>query len=99
MCGTCTPLPLYVTIGNESSYCPTKWPKFKIVTKKLKLVKQLPKGERMVMRNIPTSTDGTPNLITSAWVINYGLFDENTHVLSPLVNTCVGASEPNIVTA
>ena len=52
----------------------------------------------MVMRNIPTSTDGTPNLITSAWVINYGLFDENTHVLSPLVNTCVGASEPNIVT-
>ena len=41
----------------------------------------------------------TPDLITSAWVINFWLIDANTHVLSLLLNTSVGALKPNIVAA
>jgi len=51
------------------------------------------------MRTTPTSTYDPSDLITSAWVItNNGLIDINTHVLSPLMNTSVGALKPNIVT-
>jgi hypothetical protein len=39
-----------------------------------------------------------PDLITSAWIINYRLIDANTHVLSPLMNTSDGALKPNIAT-
>jgi hypothetical protein len=43
------------------------WPKFKAVTKELRLIKQLSKGENMFMR----TTYETPDIFTSAWVINY----------------------------
>ncbi len=39
------------------------WPKFKAVTKELKLIKQLPKGEKLFMRTTPTSTYDPPGLI------------------------------------
>ena len=46
------------------------WPKFKAVTKELKLIKRLPKGEKVFMRTIPTCTYEPPDIITSAWIIN-----------------------------
>ncbi len=39
-----------------------------------------------------------PDIVTSAWVINYRLINANTHVLSPLMNTNVSNRKPNIVT-
>ncbi len=45
------------------------WPKFKAVTKELKLIKRLPKGENVFMRTTPTSTYDPPDIITYAWVI------------------------------
>jgi len=47
------------------------WPKFKAVTKELKLIKRLPKVEKVFMRTTPTVTYESPDIITSAWVINY----------------------------
>ena len=55
------------------------WPKFKAVTKELKLIKRLPKGEDVFMRTTPTSTYGPPDIITFAWVINYWLIDATTY--------------------
>jgi len=46
-------------------------PKFKVITKELKLIKQLPKGEKVFMRTTPTDTYELPDVITSPWVINY----------------------------
>jgi len=75
------------------------WPKFKALTKKLKLINRLPKGENVFMRTTPTCTYESPDIITSAWVINFLLIDANTHVLSPLTSTSVNTLKPNIVTA
>ena len=47
------------------------WPKFKAVAKELKLIKQLPKGEKVFMRTTSTCTYEPLDSITSAWVINY----------------------------
>jgi hypothetical protein len=74
------------------------WPKFKAITKELKLITQHPKGEIWFMRTTPTCTYEPPDLATSAWVINYWLIDANTHVLSALMNTSVSTLKPNIVT-
>ena len=47
------------------------WPKFNAVTKELKLLKQLPKGENMfIMRTTPIGIYDPPDLITSAWVLS-----------------------------
>jgi hypothetical protein len=46
------------------------WSKFKAVTKELKLIKQLPKGEKVFMRTTPTGTYDPPDIITFARVIN-----------------------------
>ena len=46
------------------------WPKFKVLTKDLKLIKQLPKGKKVCMRTTPIGTYDPPDNITSAWVIN-----------------------------
>ncbi len=40
----------------------------------------------------------TPDIITSAWVVNYWLKDAATHVLSPLMNTSVNTLKPGIIT-
>jgi hypothetical protein len=74
------------------------WPKFKAVTKELKLVKRLSKGENVFMRTTPTCTYEPPDIITPAWVINYWLIYANTYILSPLLNTCINTLKPNIVT-
>jgi len=50
------------------------------------------------MRASPTGTYEPSDIITFAWVINHGLIDATTHVLSPLVKASVGALKPNIVT-
>jgi hypothetical protein len=47
------------------------WPKFREVTNELKLIKQLPEGEKVFMMTTPTCTDEPRDLITFAWVINY----------------------------
>ena len=67
-------------------------------TKELKLIKQLPKGEKVFMRTTPTGAYEAPDLITFAWVINSCLIYANTHVLSPLMNTGAGTLKRNIVT-
>ena len=56
-------------------------PKFEAITKELKLIKILAKGAKGFMRTTPSGTYEPPNIITSAWVINYWLIDANTHVL------------------
>ena len=50
------------------------------------------------MRTSPTCTHDPPDLIPSAWVINYWLIDANTPVLSPLITTNVGVLKPRIGT-
>jgi len=39
------------------------WPKFEVVTKELKLIKRLPKGEKVFMRTTPTGTYEPPILL------------------------------------
>ena len=74
------------------------WIKFKAVTKELKLIKRLPKGEKVFMRTTPTCTYKHPDIITSAWVINFWLIDATKLALSPLMNnTSVNTLKPNIL--
>jgi hypothetical protein len=40
-----------------------------------------------------------PDLIPSAWVIDYWLINSYTHVWSPLITTNVNVLKPNIVMA
>ena len=51
------------------------------------------------MRTTSTCTYNLPDLITSPWVINDWLINANTLVLSPLMNTSVGALQPIIALA
>jgi hypothetical protein len=53
------------------------------------LIKILPKGEKAFMSTTPTGTYEPPDIIRSAWDINYWLIDANTPDLSPLMNTSV----------
>jgi hypothetical protein len=46
-------------------------PKFKVVTRELTLIKQLPKGKKVFMKTSPTCTYDPPDLIPFAWVIYY----------------------------
>jgi hypothetical protein len=39
------------------------WPKFKAITKESKLIKRLPKGEKVFMRATPTGTYEPPILL------------------------------------
>ena len=50
------------------------------------------------MGTTPIGTYELPDIITSAWVVNFWLIDANIHVLSPLTNTSVNTLKPNIVT-
>jgi len=65
------------------------WPKFKTITKELKLIKHLPKGERVFMRTSPTYTYVPSDLLQSIWPVNFLLIDANTQILSPLLTTNV----------
>jgi hypothetical protein len=47
------------------------WPMFQAITKELKLIKQLPKGERVFMRTSPTGTYVPSDLLLSIWPINF----------------------------
>ena len=73
------------------------WPKFKTITKELKLIKQLPKGESVFMRISPTCTYVPSNLLPSIWHVNFWLIDANTPILSPLLTTNVNNLKPNNV--
>jgi hypothetical protein len=73
------------------------WPKFKTLPKELKLIKRLPKEQRVFMRTSPTCTYDPLYLIPSTWPINFWLIDANTPILSPLVTTNVSNLTPNIV--
>ena len=75
------------------------WPKCKAVTKELKLIKQLPKGEIVFMRTSPTCTYDPLYLFPSTSPINFWLIDANTPVLSPLLTTNVSHLKPNIAKA
>ena len=70
------------------------WPKFQAITKELKLIKQLPKGERVFLRTSPTSTYDPSDLFPSIWPINFCFIDANTPALSPLLTTNVGNLKP-----
>ena len=59
-------------LDNNAVILLPNWPKFKAIAKELKLIKQLPKGEKVFMRNSPTSTYEPPILLHLIdWVINY----------------------------
>jgi len=56
------------------------WPNFKAVTKELKLIKLVPKGEKVLfMRTTPTCTYKSPDIITSHGAINYWSIDAKAH--------------------
>jgi hypothetical protein len=74
------------------------WPKLKALTKELKLIKRLPKGEKVFMRTSPTGTYDTPDLLPSIWLVKFWLIDASTPVLSPLLTTNVSNLKPSIVT-
>ena len=74
------------------------WPKFKAVTKELKLIKQLPKGEKVFMRTTPTCSYDPPDLIPSVWPDKFWLIDASTPVLSPLLNNNTNNLGLNVVT-
>jgi hypothetical protein len=73
------------------------WPKFKALTKELKLIQQLPKGEMVFMRTTLTSTKDPHDLILFAWHIHFWLIT-NIPVLSPLFTTSVKNVKQPIVT-
>ena len=73
------------------------WPKFKTLTKGLKLIKQLLKGEKMFMRTSPTSTYDPLYLTSSIWPDNFWLIDASTPILSPLLTTNGSNLDSNIV--
>ena len=54
------------------------WPKFKTLTKELKLIKQLPKGEKVVMRTSPSGNYVPSDLLPSIWLVNFWLIVANT---------------------
>jgi hypothetical protein len=56
------------------------WPKFKAITKELKFIKRLPKGERVFIRTSPTCTYDPPDLIPSILRINFWLIDATAPV-------------------
>ena len=57
------------------------WPKLKAVTRELKLIKRLPKGEMVFIITTPTCTYDPPGLIPTAWPFIVGLIYANTPVL------------------
>ena len=61
------------------------WPKFEAITKELKLIKRLPKGEMAFMRTSHKDTYDPLDVILSTWPNNFWLIDTNTQVLSPLL--------------
>jgi hypothetical protein len=75
------------------------WPKFKALTKEFKLIKRLSKGEKVIMRTLPTGTYVHSDLLPSIfWHVNFWLIDANTPVLSPLLATNnVNNLKPSIV--
>ena len=75
------------------------WPKFKAISKELKLFIQLPKGEMVFIRTSPTCTYDPRDLIPSIWPINFWLIDASTPILPPLLTTNVSNLKPNIVKA
>jgi hypothetical protein len=72
-------------------------PKFKPLTKELKLIKRLPKGEKVFMRTSPTCNYVPSDLLPSIWPVNFWLIDATTPVLSSLLTTNVNISKPSIV--
>ena len=46
----------------------------------LKLIKQLPKRENVLMKTTPTGTYEPPDITTYAWVINYWLIKHTCFV-------------------
>jgi hypothetical protein len=48
------------------------WPKFKALTKELKLIKRLPKEEKVFMRTIPSGTYEPPILLHLLGLLNFG---------------------------
>ena len=73
------------------------WPKFKALTKELKLIKPIPKGEKVFMKSSSTGTYVPSDLLPSLWPVNFWLIDASTPVLSPLLTTNVNNLKPSIV--
>jgi hypothetical protein len=63
--------------------------KFKATTRELKLIKQLPKGEKVFIRTTLPGTYDPLDHIISARANNYWLIDVNPHVLLPSIATNV----------
>ena len=73
--------------------------KFKATTKELKLIKQVPKGEKVLLRTTPSCTHAPRDIITYTWVNNLLLIDAKMHVLSPTIATNVNVLKPSSVTS
>jgi hypothetical protein len=61
-----TKLPL----GTKEVIVLLEWSKLKAITKNSKLIKQLSKGEKALMKTSSTDTYDPPDLIPSVWIIN-----------------------------
>ena len=58
------------------------WPVYKAITKELKLLRQIPKGESVFMRPTSTGIYDPPDFIKSIWVINYWVIDVDTPIMA-----------------
>jgi hypothetical protein len=69
------------------------------VTKEVKLIKQLLKGEKVFMRATPSNTyNDPPDLISATWAIDFWVVDRNTPVFLPILSSLVSSLKPNLVT-
>ena len=59
------------------------WLVYKTITKEVKLLRQIPIGEDILMRPMITGSYDPPNLIKSIWIINYWAIDVDTPILTP----------------
>ena len=62
---------LKLPLNTRAAIVPPGWPKLKTITKDLKSIKQLPKGEKVLTIITPTDTSDPHDLIPFPSVIDY----------------------------
>ena len=68
LCSTLTLLPRKSTYDTKAVIVLPNWPVYKAITQKLKLLRQIPKGENVFMRPTTTGIYDPHDFIKSIWV-------------------------------
>jgi len=67
-------------MDNKAVIVLRNWLVYKAITKELKLMRQIPKGENVFMRPTTTGSYDTPDFLKSIWVIHYWVIDADTPI-------------------